>query len=270
MTLRAKASRLIFCTLAGLAFLAGCSQPSSLEVLSEEEDPIFRRARDLYARGMENEALENFLKLIQRRNGNAPESRLDAGNIYLDHLGDPVSAIYHFKHYVMLVSQSGRADADVLIERVRHRIKSAEKEFAESFDAKIFKDHLERIKLLDRIEDLRSENETLKQQLARARTRLSEPVVSRENSGGVVEPRRAEPVRSLRVDTSTRVPPARPELDRDGASGRRYVIKSGDSLYRIASEVYGNGGRWREILEANRDVIPDESSLKVGVEIRIP
>lgn len=256
--------------LAGLAFLAGCAQQGSLEVLNEDEDPIFRRARDLYARGMENEALENYLKLIQRRNGNAPESHLDAGNIYLKHLRDPVSAIYHFKHYEALLSQSDRPDAATQLDLVRQRIKSAEKEFALSFDAKIFKDHLERIKLLDRIEALRTENETLKEQLASARTRLNEPAASRTGYSSTVLPERAEPIRTLRADTSVRVPPERPQAERNQDSGRRYVIKPGDSLYRIASLVYGDGSRWREILEANRDVIPNESSLKVGAEIRIP
>jgi len=270
MTLRAKASRLFFLTLAGLAFLAGCAQQGSLEVLNEDEDPIFRRARDLYARGMENEALENFLKLIQRRNGNAPESHLDAGNIYLKHLHDPVSAIYHFKHYEALLMRSDREDAETRVELVQERIKSAEKEFAMSFDAKIFKDHLERIKLLDRIEALRSENELLKDQLKNARTRLNEPVDTRVNYQVAAESQGTEPVRTLRADTAVRVTPNRPQAPQTQESGRRYTIQAGDSLYRIARVVYGDGSRWREILEANRDVIPNESSLKVGAEIRIP
>ena len=193
MTLRARASSLIFVMAAGLALIAGCSRQGSLEVLSEDEDPVFRRARDLYARGMENEALENFLKLIQRRNGNAPESHLDAGNIYLKHLRDPVSAIYHFKLYEALLKRSDRADAQSRVELVQERIKSATKEFAMTFDAKIYKDPLERLKLLDTIEALRSENDLLKRQLTDARTRLITASQARSASDAAVAAQRPSP-----------------------------------------------------------------------------
>ncbi len=265
MTLRAKASRLFLLTLTGIFFLAGCAQQSSLEVLNEDEDPIFRRARDLYARGMENEALENFLKLIQRRNGNAPESHLDAGNIYLKHLRDPVSAIYHFKHYEALLKRSDREDARDRISLVQERMKAAKKEFAMTFDAKVYKDPLERLKLLDTIEALRSENELLKRQLVAARNRLNEPAevqVARQEPA---------PVRTLRADTTERAQPSRPEpVRQEVTSERSYKIKPGDSLYKISRVVYGDGSRWREILNANRNVIPNESSLPVGATIRIP
>ncbi|MDQ8186093.1 LysM peptidoglycan-binding domain-containing protein [Pelagicoccus sp. SDUM812002] len=252
-------------TLSGLLLMAGCAQQNSLEVLNEDEDPIFRRARDLYARGMENEALENFLKLIQRRNGNAPESHLDAGNIYLKHLQDPVSAIYHFKHYEALLKRSDRDDAVERIELVEERIKAAKKEFAMTFDAKVYKDPLERLKLLDTIEALRSENELLKRQLVTARNRLNEPPPS---AVATVE---QAPVRTLRADTPARIEQARPQQVRENvASQRSYTIQPGDSLYKISRQVYGDGSRWREILNANRDVIPDEGSLKVGASIRIP
>lgn len=266
MTLRGNASRLFLILLAGLSLLAGCSQTGSVEVLSEEEDPVFRRARDLYARGMENEALENFLKLIQKRNGNAPESHLDAGNIYLKHLRDPISAIYHFKHYEALMKRSGREDADTRIDLVEERIKAATKEFAMTFDAKVYQDPLERLKLLDTIEALRTENETLKRQLVEARNRLNEPTytqVPARNQSVAQQPARTE-----RLNTQTQTQPQ--TMQATTQAERTYTIKPGDSLYKISREVYGNGGRWREILEANRDRIPDEKNLKVGTTIRIP
>lgn len=266
MTLRGKASRLILVLLSALTLLSACTRQGSIEVLSEEEDPVFRRARDLYARGMENEALENFLKLIQKRNGNAPESHLDAGNIYLKHLRDPISAIYHFKHYEALMERSGREDADTRVKLVEERIKAAKKEFAMTFDAKVYQDPLERLKLLDTIEALRTENETLKKQLVAARDRLNSvsntPIAYRSEDGpseGTAfanqapvrsEPRRAEPAASQ--------------------NERFYVIQSGDSLYKISRKVYGDGSRWKDILEANRDAIPDERTLKVGTRLRIP
>lgn len=264
MTLRGNASRLFLILLAGLSLFTGCSQSGSVEVLSEEEDPVFRRARDLYARGMENEALENFLKLIQKRNGNAPESHLDAGNIYLKHLRDPVSAIYHFKHYEALMRRSSREDADTRIDLVEERIKAATKEFAMTFDAKIYQDPLERLKLLDTIEKLREENETLKEQLIESRNRQQQySIASQQNQPVAQQSERSERLNTP-IQTEQRLAPATTE------QGRTYVIQPGDSLYKISREVYGSGARWREILEANRDRIPDEKNLKVGTRIRIP
>ncbi len=54
------------------------------------------------------------------------------------------------------------------------------------------------------------------------------------------------------------------------AEPRIYVVQRGDSLSKIAKEVYGNAGRWKEIFEANRDQIQDPSLIRPGQELRIP
>jgi nucleoid-associated protein YgaU len=51
---------------------------------------------------------------------------------------------------------------------------------------------------------------------------------------------------------------------------RSYVVQPGDSLSKIAKEVYGDANRWREILEANQDQIKDPSMIRPGWELRIP
>jgi nucleoid-associated protein YgaU len=54
------------------------------------------------------------------------------------------------------------------------------------------------------------------------------------------------------------------------AADKIYVVKSGDTLSGIALEVYGNAGRWREIFEANRDVIDKPNLIRPGWKLRIP
>lgn len=49
-----------------------------------------------------------------------------------------------------------------------------------------------------------------------------------------------------------------------------YVVKPGDTLWKIAKEVYGQGWRWRRIYKANKGVISDPGSLHVGQTIVIP
>lgn len=49
-----------------------------------------------------------------------------------------------------------------------------------------------------------------------------------------------------------------------------YEVVQDDSLWRIAKKVYGQGHRWGEIWEANRDVLPSPDDLKPGMTLRIP
>lgn len=51
---------------------------------------------------------------------------------------------------------------------------------------------------------------------------------------------------------------------------RRHVVARGDTLFGLAQRYYNDRTRWREIYNANRDVLPNENSLAVGMELRIP
>lgn len=52
--------------------------------------------------------------------------------------------------------------------------------------------------------------------------------------------------------------------------GEHYVVKDGDSLWRIAAEKLGNGSRYKEISKLNADVLEDEDDLFVGIRLRLP
>jgi nucleoid-associated protein YgaU len=54
----------------------------------------------------------------------------------------------------------------------------------------------------------------------------------------------------------------------DGGGGETYTVKSGDSLSKIGQH---HGVAWREIYEANKDVIGDDpDKIKPGQTLRIP
>ena len=49
-----------------------------------------------------------------------------------------------------------------------------------------------------------------------------------------------------------------------------YVIESGDTLWGIAAKLLGNGSKYPEIFEANREVIEDPDKIFPGQKIRVP
>jgi len=53
-------------------------------------------------------------------------------------------------------------------------------------------------------------------------------------------------------------------------AGRTYEVKQGDSLSKIAKQVYGNMDDWRRIYDANRDIIKDPDLIYPGQTLRLP
>jgi nucleoid-associated protein YgaU len=49
-----------------------------------------------------------------------------------------------------------------------------------------------------------------------------------------------------------------------------YVVREGDTLWRVAAEKLGNGSRYNEIAKLNAGVLDSEDSLTVGMRLRIP
>ena len=48
------------------------------------------------------------------------------------------------------------------------------------------------------------------------------------------------------------------------------MIESSDTLFRIAVRAYGDGWLYKQIFQANRDLMADESSVEIGNELLIP
>ncbi|MCM8779648.1 MAG: OmpA family protein [Candidatus Omnitrophica bacterium] len=51
---------------------------------------------------------------------------------------------------------------------------------------------------------------------------------------------------------------------------KEYVVKKGDTLWKIAERECGKGYRWKNIYELNKDKIKDPNKLKAGITIIIP
>jgi nucleoid-associated protein YgaU len=71
--------------------------------------------------------------------------------------------------------------------------------------------------------------------------------------------------------------PSQPQAQQSGAAAgqrqtqqREYVVKAGDSLSKIAKQVYGNAADWQKIYNANRSTIKDPDLIHPGQKIILP
>ncbi len=83
----------------------------------------------------------------------------------------------------------------------------------------------------------------------------------------------AKPDKAAR-STATRPPaPKRDETptNRSSGAGRAtYVVEKGDTLIKIAKNIYGDSELWREIYELNKDRLKSPDVVPVGTELRLP
>jgi nucleoid-associated protein YgaU len=55
-----------------------------------------------------------------------------------------------------------------------------------------------------------------------------------------------------------------------GAEGRSYTVQSGDTLWKISEQMYGNGSKYQNIFEANTDILDDPDRIFPGQTLKIP
>jgi nucleoid-associated protein YgaU len=53
-------------------------------------------------------------------------------------------------------------------------------------------------------------------------------------------------------------------------SGSVYVVKEGDSLWKIAASQLGDGNRYKDIVKMNSDILSSEDDIAVGMQLKMP
>lgn len=49
-----------------------------------------------------------------------------------------------------------------------------------------------------------------------------------------------------------------------------YTVKSGDTLSKIAKQLFGNANRYMEIFNLNKDILTNPDLIKVGQKLKLP
>ncbi len=274
---------------AAALWLAGCSDNERARTATEIDEPGYREGQALLKTGRRQEALSAFLKVVDLRGDDAPESHLEIGLLYAQHINDPLSAIYHFRKYLALRPNSPQAPL------VRQRIDAATREFARTLPAQPLENQLQRVDLVATLDKLKQENEALKQELAdvkAGRIAVAAPgfdALSAQVKAGPAAP----PSLTFNVETIPTVrtrpvaPPATvhppapqhtaaaaktpaPAAPKAAAAARTHTVQKGDTLSKISQQYYGNRTKWRDIYAANRDVMKSEGDLRTGMTLKIP
>jgi LysM repeat protein len=273
--MRFRSFSLCLCALAAMLFVAGCGRYESSPFTAEIDEPGYRRGKDLIRQGRNQEALAAFLKVVEKRGDDAPESHLELGILYQQHIKDPIAAIYHYRKFRELKRNSPQSDL------VRQRIDAATREFARTLPAQPLENQMGQLDLLDKLDQLQRENLQLKEQLIGVRTQAvnsprqpdsAAPATADPMDSPIIASADPEPAYVAPAPTPTYVAPAPVPVPQPtpASSFRRHVVVKGDTLFSLAQRYYGNKSRWRDIYAANRNVMANESSLSIGMELKIP
>jgi tetratricopeptide (TPR) repeat protein len=279
MLKRLKVSGLIALTV--LLLSTGCERNDGPSLGPEADDAGYRRGQQLVKQGRKQEALAAYLKVIAQRGDAAPESHLDAGLIYLNDIKDPIAAIYYFRKYLELQPNAVQAT------HVRGLVHSAEREFARRLPGNPLENQALRLDLMDQVERLQREVEQLRAELSSARSGTA-PIISRvlvptetvpgspstgpilqEVTGGA-SPITIAPLTPRQTVVEPTTPDASPPTQPPTGNVRRHVVVKGDTLSNLAQRYYNDRSRFRDIYNANRDQMPNENALRLGMELRIP
>ncbi|NCF61249.1 MAG: LysM peptidoglycan-binding domain-containing protein [Gammaproteobacteria bacterium] len=72
------------------------------------------------------------------------------------------------------------------------------------------------------------------------------------------------------VETPVEPDTEEPEAAPAEGGPRTYTVQSGDTLWKIAEQMYGNGSQYMKIFEANTGTLENPDQIFPGQELKIP
>ena len=240
---------------------AGGCDFGKVEVVKEINEQSYQYGKEELRRGHISEAMSAFMRVVEKRR-DAPESHFELGNIYLVHMNDPISAIYHFRKYLELKPNSHDSNT------VKGLIDTAKKKLLASMPQSSLDGDIRRMELEELVPKLQRENTELKQRLDEAIKKLD--TLQATQRVVVATPTPKPTATSKQTSQTTKATSQQQTVTVKKDIPPTYTVQPGDTLSNISRKVYGTTGRWRDIFKANRDRMATPESLKPGQSLRIP
>lgn len=256
---------------------------------NERSNRIVARAYEMLELERYDEAVRLFEKTLDVYPTMA-RPHLDLAMVLHEQKQDYISAIYHYRRYLRLRPGTEKFDM------IESQIARAEQALFEAYrdsrpintaDGNVDFDEIAlevRSQLESRLQAYSNQLVSLQQDLQAAQSNVS--TLSVINSGLESErdrlatdvevlKQRLEDTRSIAsrdvvaASGNDRLPVVVPNIAEESAP-RTYTVKPDDSLSVIAYKVYGDAARWRQIQNANRDVLGNSVDLRIGQVLVIP
>ena len=229
----------------------GCG-PSVWELeVKEDQYPLMEQAKIKKRGGDIDGAISLYEKVLQEDPAIA-KAHLEAALLYDQKKEDFILAIHHYQRYLAL-----RPNAEKK-ELIGELVRLAKLSYAASLPDKPSE-------AIQEIARLQLEISNLRKDLAASRKEASDLR------------KKVKPIREKIVPPNATPTPLveRPVVPRKTPAGERnppgtYTVKAGDSLYKIAFELYRDKAKWEKIYNANRDILSKPHDLRVGQVLKIP
>lgn len=228
--------------LAGAVVAGGCSRSAASLDAREERDPVLKRAGALKTMNNMDAAIELYNKALERKPWLA-RAHLELGLLYDTEKQDYVRAIYHYQRYLELRPQTEKTKL------IQDLIRQARLSFAASLP-------LQPSGAVQEIALLKREIAALKGEL-------------QSQQGGAARPAKPAAVAAAPVKAAPG-PLQQPKPEPAQPAVQTYVVQAGDTLSSIASKVYKDPGKWKQIYDANRSALSSPESARVGQTLIIP
>jgi nucleoid-associated protein YgaU len=252
----------------GLLGAAAC-RPSEVGAKDDADRrvPLAQKALEKKEAGDIDGAIQLYTMALDQ-NPTLARLHLDLGFLLHDAKKEYVGAIYHYQRYLEL-----RPDTEKR-EMIEDRVRLAKQRLAatilksDRWSEDRAKLEEESVALRQKVKNLSAENEELKRQVHDQVRRVED--LQKKLSVAVVPPPGRGPDGTRGVgSTPVRGSPMAVVTNTVGRV-KSYQVAKGDTLQRIAAQVYGDGERWREIYKANVERIKDPNHLVSGQVLTIP
>ena len=263
--------RVALVAMAGI--ICGCERSVSITDAEAGHEANYQRAK-AFCEQHDFQAAAELYKRALVVNPEFADAHLELGLLCDDKLGDPISAIYHYRRYLEL-----RPDTEKK-QLVSDFIERAKLSLAAKLPQSPIVDPSDLTRLQNEKAALLQENAQLRTQIAEL-----EKAAGAVKSAAVGPPLTMDyavtpvsaPVMTVRPDVAPAtimaaapMPTPVETVVGNPPHTRAHVVQKGDTLYSLALRYYGTRSAWEKIYQANRTGLASRDQLKVGQQLVIP